>query len=300
MHQNLRRTLAGVAAAAAVTLSPVVAGAGDQDATAQRGRQPDCSATESGRRGRSLAVVGLTADSKLVCFDEFTPQNTSEIGTVVGLTGGDTLLVGIDFRPATTELIGLGNAGGVYVLDTADASATLKSRLNVVLEGTNFGVDFNPTVDRLRVVGDAGQNLRVNVDTGVTTVDAPLNYLGPPVTTAVGVTGAAYTNNDASANTATTLFDIDSTLDQVVVQAPPNAGTLNPTGKLGIDTGPSVGFDIHSRIRNGASTDNRALASLGSGETLRLYEVDVLTGDVRNRGNFRMAVVDIAIPPNQL
>ena len=105
-----------------------------------------------------------------------------------------------------------------------------------MLEGISFGVDFNPTVDRLRVTSDTGQNLRVNVDTGDTLEDADLNYTAG--TPAMGIVGSAYTNNDADPNTATTLFDLDSALDQIAIQAPPNAGSLNPTGKLGVDTAP--------------------------------------------------------------
>ena len=53
------------------------------------------------------------------------------------------------------------------MIDDDNGKATLRSRLNVALEGTSFGVDFNPTVDRLRVISDTGQNLRVNVDDGI-------------------------------------------------------------------------------------------------------------------------------------
>jgi hypothetical protein len=53
----------------------------------------------------------------------------------------------------------------------------------------------------------------------------------PPATgPARGVT-AAYTNNDLNADTATTLFDINTTTDQVVIQSPANNGTLAPTGQ---------------------------------------------------------------------
>jgi hypothetical protein len=46
--------------------------------------------------------------------------------------------------------------------------------MDVPLDGTFFGVDFNPTVDRLRVISDTGQNLRVNVDTGAEFRDTSL------------------------------------------------------------------------------------------------------------------------------
>ena len=48
------------------------------------------------------------------------------------------------------------------------------------LSGTAFGFDFNPTVDRIRVVSDTGQNLRLNPDTGaVAAVDGALNQGRP-------------------------------------------------------------------------------------------------------------------------
>jgi hypothetical protein len=245
-----------------------------------------------------LEVVGLTSDQRLICFDEDDPQDAVNIGTISGFTT-DSGLVGIDFRPATGELYGLGNAGGVYTLNLNTAAATLKARLNVALSGVSFGVDFNPTVDRLRIVSDNGQNLRANVDTGATLTDTPLNYtVGVP---APGITGVAYTNNDADPNTVTTLFNIDTVLDQLNIQAPPNLGTLNPTGKLKFDAGLTVGFDIYSKLTSGTTTDVRALASLISEVQTSLYLVNLFTGQASARGEFRAFdhVVDIAIPLNQ-
>ncbi len=37
------------------------------------------------------------------------------------------------------------------------------------LAGTDFGMDFNPAADRLRVVSSGGQNLRIDVDSSATT-----------------------------------------------------------------------------------------------------------------------------------
>ena len=249
---------------------------------------------------RDLDVVGLTADGKLVCFEDDDPRDTDRIGTVTGLQT-DTKLVGIDYRPATGDLYGLGDAGGVYVLDPSTAKASLRARLNVALQGTQFGVDFNPTVDRLRIVSDTGQNLRANVVDGTTLTDGALNYLGPPpVSPALGVTGVAYTNNDADPNTATTLFDIDTSLDQVAIQAPPNAGTLNPTGKLLVDVSSPVGFDIYSTIASsGATVDNDAFASLTTASGSAFYSIDPLTGRASKVGSFRVPIVDIAIPLDQ-
>ena len=73
-----------------------------------------------------------------------------------------------------------------------------------------------------------------------------------------GVTAAAYTNNDADPNTATTLYDIDSMLDQVVIQSPPNAGRSRRRASSGVDAGPAIGFDIYSTVRSGTTVDVRA------------------------------------------
>jgi hypothetical protein len=243
--------------------------------------------------GGPLVVYGLTQDAAgaqaLVRFREHRPGLARTVGPITGLTG-DTRLVGIDFRPATGALYGLGEAGGIYTIDLRTAAATFVAPLGVPLSGQSFGVDFNPTVDRLRVVSNDGQNLRVNVADGATTVDTALSL--------TGVVAAAYTNNDADPNTATTLFDLDATLDQVAIQAPPNNGNLNPTGKLLVDAGADAGFDIFSRLRRGVTVEVKALASLVVDGRAGLYSVNLITGKATFRGFFRASqpVVDIAIP----
>jgi hypothetical protein len=248
-------------------------------------------------RGSPLRVVGLTADQKLVTFRECSPRKLKLIGPVRGLGGQDGTLVGIDYRVQDGELYGVGNAGGVYRLDTATGDATFVSQLSVPLDGTLFGVDFNPAADRLRIVSDTGQNLRHNVSSGGTTlVDGALNNQGPVAT---GVSGAAYTNNDADANTGTTLFDLDATLDQAVIQSPPNAGVLTPTGKLGVDAAASTGFDIQTTLKGGSAQQNRAFAVLAVNGVPGFYRVNLLTGRATLIGALGADVRDIALPLDQ-
>jgi hypothetical protein len=226
--------------------------------------------SDGNRRERRIELVGLTADQRLIAFRADAPFRARDIGPITNLSG-DSRIVGIDFRPATGDLYGLGNAGGVYTLDTDTAEATFRSQLQVsgnplLLEGSAFGVDFNPTVDRLRVVS--------------------------------GVTGAAYTNNDADPNTATTLFDLDTdgATDGLFIQAPPNAGSLNITGNLGVDATGDVGFDILSRLRHGTTIEVTAFAALHSDRS-RLYEIDLFTGRATSRGSFRRGnqVIGLAV-----
>ena len=117
------------------------------------------------------------------------------------------------------------------------------------------------------------------------------------------MTGAAYTNNDLDATTATTLYNIDSSLDQVTIQSPPNNGSLAATGKLTVDTAAYVGFDIYSTIRNAVTVNVQSLASLIAPSGLvSLYSIHLPTGKATLRGNFKSSdqVMDVAIPLNQL
>jgi len=273
------------------------------DGTRWRG----CGGADS-RRYDSLQVVGLTSDQRLICFNERRPQASQTIGYVAGLSG-DTRLVGIDFRVQDGMLYGVGDGGGVYTLDTSNATATLVNRLTVPLQGTSFGVDFNPVADRLRIVSDTGQNLRHNVGmNGITLQDdlldypvaAQLNSVGP---TATGVTGSAYTNNDLAVDTATRLYSLDTSLDQISIQSPPNDGTLAATGKLGVDAQAQSGFDIYSELRDGVTIGVHAFASLTQSDgSTAFYRVTLSTGEASLRRGFnkRDEVIDIAIPLDQL
>jgi hypothetical protein len=256
-----RSNRVGVAAAAVTALALTVTGT----AAAAASRTP------------RLAAVGLTADHKLVTFSLKKMGDRWKSADVRGLAG-DVRLVGIDRRVQDGLLYGVGNAGGVYTLRPVDGRATKVSQLTVALSGTAFGVDFNPAADRLRVVSDTGQNLRHNVNPGGATIaDTTLTY--PPAAAAAGgVTGAAYTNNDLAVETATTLYDIDTTLDQVVLQSPANSGQLSPVGKLGVDASGDAGFDIYTSTRNGRATDAVGYAVLNVGSRAGVYQISLVTG----------------------
>lgn len=261
-----------------------------------------------------LKVVGLTDDGRLVVFRAGAPRRSRDLGFVQGMQSPDTHLVGIDYRVQDGKLYGVGDGGGVYRFDGIDsgsANGALVNRLvdaagmPVALQGQYFGVDFNPAADRLRIVSDTGQNLRHNVNAGgVTAVDDPLDY--PPGTplntagpTALGVAAAAYTNNDLDAKTGTALFDIDTTRDQLVLQSPPNNGSLAMLGALGLDVSAQAGFDIYSQLRQGVPVANLGFAVLKAGDFAGFYRLSLTTGAVEWLGRLREPVIDIALPLNQ-
>jgi hypothetical protein len=223
--------------------------------------------------GGGELAYGLTVDQRLICFKVNRPRVNATLMRTTELVGADKVLIGIDVRPASGLIYGLGDAGGLYVLDVTAKKPEFKARINVALEGRQFGMDFNPTVDRLRVVSDSGQNLRVNVDTGAATVDG---FIKTGSNRTLGVGGVAYTNNDNDASTSTVLFDLDTTSDQLVTQNPPNDGLLSFVGRLGFKGDSAVAFDIMTTLTNGKATDNRGYAALGDGDVL--FSIDLKSG----------------------
>ena len=275
--RQVRRALIVLLAAAAVTaVSVLPAGA------------------QSGGPGQTL--YGLTTGNRIVTFSTGFAALASNDVAVTGLSPGETL-IGIDRRPKTGAIYGvgkLGTAGRLYTVDPTTGAATLVAplvsaplvagdpRTPIALSGTEFGFDFNPAADALRIVSDTGQNLRVIPSdrmpaaiallTGDTFTDGTLNVAG---TTATGVTGAAYTNNDNDPATATTLYDLDTRRDLLVRQDPPNTGTLVTVGSLRFPAGRIAGFDIVTA--GGVDTAYAALTVDGFPFTF-LAPVDLATG----------------------
>jgi len=296
MRLDTRRSLVAVAAAATIVAAPTAVGVAGGTATADSDR------TGHSKTQDDLQSIGLVrAGTALVRFRTDNPSDTAFIGAVSGLVQ-DEFLVGIDYRVQNGRLYGVGNEGGIYTLRTRDASADVVSRLTVPLQGSRFGVDFNPDANALRVISDTGQNLRHSfavTPPGPTTVDGTLTY--PPLTTpATGLTAAAYTNNDLDPDTGATLYDVDTNLNQVAIQAPANEGNLSRTGALGVDPGFDAGFDIYSTVRNGKAVDLDAYATLRVNGKFRLYEITLFNGDADLEGTFSVPVTDIAIPLDQL
>ncbi|WP_157270688.1 DUF4394 domain-containing protein [Azohydromonas aeria] len=256
-----KKTLTAAAAAALVLSLAACGGSGDDDDDAP---PPPVAVGDT---------VLLTASGRLLSFDRATPGTQVGSVAVTGLAAGETLL-GIDVRPADGQLYALSSAGRLYTLDPATGAATLKSTLVAdaadtsapftALAGTRFGVDFNPVADRLRVVGDTGQNLRINVDSGATITDGAI---AAPAGTTASVTAAAYTNSFAG--TATTLlYDIDAATGRLHVQNPPNDGVLDAGVALGV-TGTAVnGFDIDA-------ANNQGYVVLESGGARTLHRIDL-------------------------
>lgn len=267
-----------------------------------------------GAAARGEALVALTISgsatagptNNLVRFDSATPGTTTTTA-VTGLVAGDRL-IGIDVRPANNTLYGVGsqfitdtndpmvgNSTGIariYSINVTTGVATLASTLAAdptdsvapgpfsSLSGAFFGVDFNPVVDRLRVVSDTGQNLRINVTTGLTQLDVPVAYAAADQNTGSPpqVIASAYTNSTNGAG-ATSLFALDAGLGTLTTQNPANDGTLNTVDIASSSVFADAGFDISGQtgigyvVLDGITLATIALTSGGPATGVVVTEV---------------------------
>ena len=190
-------------------------------------------------------VYGVTDTGDLVSWDSGDSSNLLSGVAIQGLESNERLR-GIDFRPADGRLYGLGSFNNLYTIDTMTGQASLVGGGNFSpgMNGSSFGFDFNPVIDRIRVVSEANQNLVLNPNDGTATQVTDLFYGAGDVNFGMdpSVVSSAYTNSFAGA-AMTQLYGIDTELDILVTQAN-SAGTLGTVGALGIDLNDTASFDI--------------------------------------------------------
>lgn len=233
----------------------------------------------------SLMVFALTENNQLVSFNTNNSSSFTNIKPITGLSTGEKLL-SLDFRPATGELYAVSNASKFYIINTSTAStrAVSATAFSPLISGTVASIDFNPTVDRIRLVTNTGQNLRLHPETGaIAAVDTNIAATS-------SIMGIAYTNSVSGA-TSTTLYDLDATSGKLFKQDPPNNGTLAEVGSLGITFTGQAAFDINP--------DNTlAVMAATTGTQNNLYTINLANGKATNLGNLSQKIIDLAIPTN--
>jgi hypothetical protein len=233
-------------------------------------------------------VAALVGDDTIAIVD----TEQQKVTKTMKVSGASGRLVGIDVRPADGMLYGVTADGGIWTIDTTSGKATQKSKLDMPLpSGGTTTIDFNPAADRLRIIGEAGMNLRVNVDDGKVTKDGDLKFAEGDMHKGKSpkIIAGAYTNSMKGAK-ETTLYDIDAG-GAVLRQAPPNDGVLNSVGMLGVSAD-AAAFDIAS---DGKGANAGWLMAKDT-----LYQVDLQTGkgaEVAKIAGVSGTVRDIAIMP---
>lgn len=238
-----------------------------------------------------LKVWALTEDQHLLQFLADAPQQILTRQPLKGLAEGERL-VGIDYRVARGVLYGLSQRGRLYTLQPEQGLATPVGAAPIgwPLLGRHVGIDFNPVADRLRVVTEAGQNLRVHPDTGLLVdfdpktdglqSDVVLGYVAHDVNAGKTprIVAAGYTYNKDN-DKLTTNYALDLDLGLLVMQGShetkvppvsPNTGRLMTVGPLGVAGLTAADLDI-------ADLGNVPLAALRTDLT-RLYRIDLSTG----------------------
>jgi uncharacterized protein DUF4394 len=245
-------------------------------------------------------IVALAANNQLLQFSAAAPGSIVTSTFVTGLKPGDSL-AGIDYRPATGQLYALGVNGAqgrVYTINPLTGAATAigpgftMPQSQGAGAGKDYGFDFNPSVDKIRVVADSRDNFRLNPDTGAV---AGADFILSP---GAAVNSVAYDRSVAGSK-VTTLYAIDPAADNLVTiggidsSPSPNGGVVRPVGNLGVDATGDTGFDIS------IGAEGVAFAALTVNNQPGLYSIYLPSGKatlVRTL-NVKTPIIDIAIAP---
>lgn len=241
-------------------------------------------------------IWGVTSNNTLISWNASSPQTLNSGLAITGLQSNEQL-VGIDTRPLTGQLFAIGSSSRVYTINPMTGAATqLGSPFSQTINGSQFAYDFNPTIDRSRLVSDTRANYVVNPLDGTIGrfTDVFYNNGDANFGVAPNIVHVAYNNNFAGAATSQ-LYSMDSGLDILALQAN-SAGTLTTVGSLGVNINGIGGFDI-------SGSSGMAYAALmvdGSGSS-GFYQINLATGQASflgqvGAGNTITAMSVSAIP----
>ncbi len=251
-------------------------------------------------------IYALTTTNDLISFSSATPGTTTSPIAITGLAVGQEL-VGFDSRPRTGELYALGynattSMGRLYKLSLAGVLTALGATdlsLNLGSVTDNVGMDFNPTVDRIRVVSTNGKNYRLHPDLGtIVATDTDLSYAaGDANFGTMPVVGQIAYSNSYVAATKTTLYYLDESLDAFgrATGASPNLGQIQTLGATGVAFNPadrSIDMDV---AFTGTSNVIYLLANTVLNDDL--YSINATTGAATMLGSIGSGVSlkDIAV-----
>jgi hypothetical protein len=259
----------------------------------------------------ATAPTGQPAGAQAII--PISPSNGATTGAyafITGLTTPTQKLVGFDYRPNTGEAYVLGYDAGVNaptanaqlytVVPTTGVLTAVGAAMRLELGGSGerIGFDFNPTVDRIRVVSTNDANYRLNPVTGGVTTDLALNYASPLITNPTGpianpnVGAVAYTNSyRASSNTV--LYDFDEVAGILSTQSPPNDGVLINQKQVRFGSGfvsspVAIDMDISSYTTPGTEEAFVIEVTTANGSNLsssNLYSINLADGQATLRGN---------------
>jgi len=266
----------------------------------------------SGPTAREM-IYAVTSTQQLIQFNAGQPQVLLSSKPLRGLAPQERLL-GIDYRVAKGKLYGLGASGQLYRINTQDGSVSAVGTPSALPSdgAQEWGFDFNPTVDRIRVVNDAGFNLRLHPDTGAVVdgnaeqpglqFDGRLAFDAGDVNAGklVAIVAAGYSYNKRDEK-ITTNYALEGRQGLLVHQGSkegvqpmisPNSGRLFTIGSLGLGAFERATLDV-------SDVSNTAYSAISRGGSSVWYRIDLETGRATRIGTIGggAAVVGAAIEP---
>jgi Domain of unknown function (DUF4394) len=229
---------------------------------------------------------GITLSNRIVTFNSDSPGATRSSHPITGLLE-DENIQGLDVRPATGRLYGVGTASRLYTIDprTGRATGITPTLFEVFVRGRSIGFDFDPVSDTARLVTEDDQNIRIDPDSGQVVdaqpgqsdvqPDQDLSYVQGDTAAGPGdnpsITALAYSNNKAGA-TSTQLYGLDTVTNDLATSRSPNTGSFRTIGPLGLDMVDPNGFDI--------AGDGQAYAAfkLATKPDTGLYRISLASG----------------------
>ncbi|MES2548001.1 MAG: DUF4394 domain-containing protein [Pseudomonadota bacterium] len=228
------------------------------------------------------SLVGINSNNQIGVFDSANLAAAAFVN-ISGLSQGESL-IGIDLRPSNNTIYGISSSSKLYTLDAYTGVASLVGSLSGYSINTSlgYGFDFNPVADfagaaSLRLVSSAGDNLAVNVATGV--VGNTASNIGS------GYSAVAYANSDpnqAPGAASTRLYYLNSTTDTLhLAPGSFNAPTISLIGELGVDILRANGFELF------ANGNAFAAVNINDGDLRSvLLSIDLISGAATQVGTF--------------
>ena len=232
-----------------------------------------------------VAYATQTSNNQLLYLNIVDSNYILTSKNITGLQPNETI-IGIDLVPPNGILFGLGSSSRLYSIDmgSAAAEAVGSDPFTPALNGTAFGMDFNPVSGLFQVVGNTGQSIVIDLGTGNVTKQYPDLNPGMPSVTAI-----AFTDNYVGAEN-TTLYGIDTSSNQLVQIEDPETSALTDIGPLGVVVDDNNGFDI-----SGASGLAYALLTVNGSTSLYAIDLDTGVATIRPKATYPIGVTGFTL-----
>src|SRR4030095_14719329 len=244
----------------------------------------------------STLMYGLSDDNVIVKLMSGPPVIEVSSVPLKGIGTGE-LMLAIDYRQANRKMYGVSDANLIYQIDpvTGVTFAVTGYPFTPAINGGVVGFDINPTDDRIRLVTDNDENLRIHPLSGqVVAID---KNLAPSQASINSIAYVAVVTSGLS--TSFGLFDLDMGTGNLFRQNG-NTGELQLVGSTGLNILSEGGFDSSKGLSwavflGGARIGSPGATGDNTSTAYRLWNINVKTAAVRSMGTTR-PLIGLAVP----